>query len=175
MTHHNDKSQSGNVLFMIFIAVALMGALTAVMMRGGGEQATSMTATRISEQLKSQAASIRSAIVECDLTNNLGYPVENAVTLDAVNCQIDATPTYQPLFTGTANRFVPVPPEPFNAWYYNNDGAGTISISIDTPGANAADLGIIQALESLKTQYGTEVTIVNNGSAASFELFITKP
>ena len=68
------NSQSGNVLFIIFIAVALIAALTMALMSGGGDQAISMSADRISQELRAQAQSIRSAIVECDLVNNYGYP-----------------------------------------------------------------------------------------------------
>ena len=169
------NTQSGNVLFIILIAVALLGALGAVMMRSGGEQAVSMSADRISQELKAQAQSIRSALMECVLVNNYGYPAQGANKLASeAECQIDDVPTYQPIFTGTANRFLPQPPSTFNPWQYTNDNADDIQIYTDS--TKPASPAVINALEMLKNQYSAdEIEIINDGSNASFRLYITKP
>ncbi len=176
-----DNKQQGNVLFMILIAVILMAALSAVMMQGGGEQVVSVNSDRIAIELKTQAQSIRSALLGCDLEYNLGYPPAsyNALDMKDVECQIDETPTYQPIFTSTANRYLPPLPAPMNAspnaWKYYNDGAGTIYFELSVTDV-AADRTVINGLEMLKTQYSaTEATITNDGTTAALRVYITQP
>src|SRR5690349_11131162 len=120
--------ENGNVLFYIMIAVVLLGALSYVMTRGAGDSAAGMSATRISEDIKSQAQTIRAAILECNLVYNNGYPPEpaNPYLVENLQCQVDSTPTYQDIFTGNSNRFLPVPPKPFvTGWTYRIDTATT--------------------------------------------------
>ncbi len=174
MTRQNN-SQSGNVLFIIFIAVALMAALTMALMSGGGDQAISMSADRISQELRAQAQSIRSAIVECDLVNNYGYPPvsEEGKDVKDIECQIGDGPTMQAIFTGTANRVMPPPPSTFGNWVYHNDGAGNITYVIQS--SKPADKAVIGALEMLKAQYSAgEATIINDGTTAQLQIIITK-
>lgn len=59
------KGQRGNVLFYIFIAIGLLGALTFAMTRQTGQNVNVQMGHRAAEDLYVQAASIRAAIVEC--------------------------------------------------------------------------------------------------------------
>ena len=175
MTHHRH-AERGNVLFIIFIAVALLAALSMTLMSGGGEQAISMSSDKISQELFAQSQSIRSAILECNLINNYGYPPpsEDGEKMIELECQIGDGPTMQNIFTGTANRVVPPPPSTFVDWIYHNDGAGTIYYDIYS--LKPADKAVIGALEMLKGRYGTdEATIVNDGTNASLAVYVTKP
>ena len=180
VSNHLHHKQRGNVLFMILIAVVITGALSATLMQGGGDNAASMNADRLSQELRAQAQSIRSALLECNMTYDHGYPTSGGsqIDLDNVQCQIDTGPTYQPIFTGTANRVAPRPPLPFDGttdkWKYTNDNAGSIFLELSSTSL-AAEKSIIPALEHLKNQYAaSEVDITNDGSTALFRLYITK-
>lgn len=172
----HSESQKGNVLFYILIAVVLLGALSYTMSRNSGEQTSvSVQATRIAEELNSQALLIRTAILECVLVNNFGYPATVSTPVKDLECQIDNIPTYRPIFTGTASRVLPLPPKPFGDWVYSNDGAGNISLSIEAPGSAAGQAGVISGLNQLKANYAPEeITVINDGSSASFILHVTK-
>jgi hypothetical protein len=175
-------AEKGNVLFYILIAVALLAALTYVVARGGGDSGSGMTATRVAEEIKSQSQMIRSAIMECVINNNYGYPAEPVSGLVAdVQCQTSATPTYQTIFSGATGRFMPQPPKPFTAgWAYDVDTGttpNTISISLTQAMNCAADQGLVSALDDiLPTQYATaEVDTTCDGTTANFTLYIVKP
>lgn len=57
--------QAGNVLFYIFIAIALLGALTFSFAKDGRQNVTTQMGHKTSEELFIQASVIRAAIIEC--------------------------------------------------------------------------------------------------------------
>ena len=171
------KNQSGNVLFYILIAVVLIAALSYVMARGAGDSGAGMVANRLSEQIKSQAQSIRSAILECNLVRGFGYPADpaNPYTLDLVQCQIDSTPTYETLFSGATGRFVPQAPAPLDTtgWIYRNTG-GDVYIELTEAMDCAGDQGVASAFNILQSQFAsTEITGTTcDGVTATFRLYL---
>jgi hypothetical protein len=175
-----SNDQSGNVLFYIFIAVALLGALTYVMARGSGENAQTIQANELAEEIKSQAQTIRSAILECNLVQGFGYPPDDdAPTLmEDVECQIDNTPTMQLLFSGASGRFLPRSPVQMETtgWVYRRDDPDVgdiyiqLSESMNCSGsvATAAAFGYLTKEFSAAEILGT----VCDGSVARFRLNI---
>ena len=169
--------EAGNVLIYILIAVVLFAALSASLMSGGQDSAVAQSSLRLSQAIQSQAQGIRSGILECVLVyQDAGYPTTPGSNLaEDVQCVSPSSGTFD-IFKGFQGNFMPEPPRPFNDWVYNNDAAGTIYIAISTPGANADDPGVIDALDTLETKFtADEATIVNTGVAASFTLYLTKP
>ena len=59
------RNESGNVLFYIFLAVGLVGALTFAVTKGSKENYASQNAVHVTEELFAQANIIRSAIQQC--------------------------------------------------------------------------------------------------------------
>jgi hypothetical protein len=173
----SKRSQAGNVLFYVLVAVGLFAALNVAFMKGGADSGVAMSANRMAQLLKTQAHSIRASVIECVLTYpDAGYPAEAPSGLARdIECDPADRPAYG-VFSGQAGRFMPQPPQPFNAWQYTNDGAGTIQISIATDTADASDPGVTTALGYLEPQFSSdEVTIVNDGTTASFTLILTSP
>lgn len=176
-----DRSgEAGNVLLYIFIAVALLGALTMAMTSGGGDQAIATSAFRITDNLRSQAQGVRSAVLECILRYpSAGYPVVavpgTAEDVSGIECEPnDGVTADFLLFGGTLGHFVPQPPRPFNEWQYNNDGAGTIYIRIATPGASADDSSVISGIRNTVTQYtANEVESRCDGTEAWIQIYLT--
>ncbi len=171
-----ENNQNGNVLFYILIAVALVGALTYVMSRGAGDSGTGAVATRISEDIKAQAQTIRAAVLECVLVHNYGYPAEPGSGLVAdLECQVDDVPNYVEIFSGATGRFLPQPPGPFTGWTYTVDtGTTPDSIYIELSHAMdcTGDMGVRSALSILQTQFTADETngTVCNGTEATFRL-----
>ncbi len=127
----SKNTQSGNVLFIVLVAVALIGALGAVLMNNGGSQASSMASDQIAQRLKAQIDTIKSALNECNLTHEFGYPQGMDEKVKDLQCQVDATPNYVAIFPAMDKVAIERLPE-FSGWGYDNDGAGTISIITQT-------------------------------------------
>lgn len=174
-------TQAGNVLFYIFLCVALLGALTMALTGGGGEQASASGAFRMSEEIKVQAQGIRAAVMECILVQNAAYPVQpGSNLLSDVQCDM-ASGGPQNLFTAQSARAVPLPPEIFNPWQYNNDGAGFISATLVSTRAASGTTRLV--LKSLADTFNApqtsptsnvyqnqEVCIIDTGSIAEFHI-----
>jgi hypothetical protein len=174
-----NRHEKGNILFLILIAVVLLAALSYVIAKPGGDSVVASSANRISEGLKSQAAFFRSGIIECPLINNYGYPVQPGSGLAKdTQCEINDTPTYQDIFKGQGGRFAPQPITPFGDWTYTVNGATTppsISISVTKAMNCANDVTMKSAMDQIAMQFTTgEATIVCDGSAATFTLYIVK-
>lgn len=64
---NKNRLEKGNVLFYVFIAVALLGALTFAFTKDSRESYSAQRAVQIAEDLFVQANMIRSAAVECTI------------------------------------------------------------------------------------------------------------
>jgi hypothetical protein len=177
----NQDSQAGNVLFYIFLCVALLGVLTMAMTGGGKEQAAATSAFRMSEDIKVQAQGIRSVVLECILVQNASYPAQPGTQLlSDVQCDM-ASGGPQNLFTAQSARAAPIPPTPFDPWRYNNDGAGFISAVLTSPRASSPTVrnimtGLAEAFNAPQTSptsnvyQNQEVCIIDTGSVAEFHI-----
>ncbi len=174
-------NEHGNVLFYIFLCVILLGALTMMLSnRGGDEQASGSAAFRNSEEMKSQAQGARSAVMECLLLYNSGYPVQpGSGLLNDVMCDLQTGP--QSIFTAQSARAVPVPPAPFDPWTYTNTSSTFIKIS--TTSAKPASQTVQITLKNLATSFhapetstgifqNQDVCIIANGTKAEFHACI---
>lgn len=130
-------AERGNVLLYVFMAVALLAALTFSYVNGSRDSLASHTALRVAEELFAQVNTLKSAIVECGLEHPLPPATGPARSLA---CQ------ETPLFAGTGNesRFLPPPPQGFSEWTYVNDEEG-IRLRITAP-EDAAALGALDRL-----------------------------
>jgi hypothetical protein len=184
MQHHlklQRTTQAGNVLFYIFLCVALLGALTMAMRGGGGEQATASSAFRMTEDIKAQAQGIRSVVLECILVQNAGYPTQAASNLlGDVNCDM-ASGGAQNLFTAQSARAVPIPPLLFNPWRYTNNGAGFVSATLISSRASSQTVrnilkGLADTFHAPQTSptsnvyQNQEVCIIDTGTIAEFHI-----
>lgn len=173
MIMKHSSTQSGNILFIILIAVAIIGALGAVMMNNGGSQASSMASDQISQKLKSQIDLIKAALNECNLTHEFGYPVGMGTKVRDLQCQIDSTPNFVDIFpTLDKTKVEPLPN--FSQWLYDNNDPG---ISIYMDGNKPADPVYINAITMLASQYNpSEIDVVNDGvGTLSVRIHLTKP
>lgn len=183
MTHStktHKAAQSGNVLFIILIAVVLFAALSAVVMRDSGDQASSVSADKLALELQSQAQTIRSAALECEMVNNYGYPPMPPIGTGLVKdmqCQLDDTPTYQMMFTGTANRFLPPVPNGFDEWRYDNAQSDPNAISFYITALNPNNAIAANAMEMLRSKYTTDEAAITNtlGAEISLRIYLVKP
>lgn len=180
MTHIRSNAEKGNVLFYILLCVILLAAISFVLTQGSGDSASGIQASQLSEEIKTQAQTIRSALLECNLVHNYGYPAQPVSGLVAdLRCQTDDVPNYEDIFSGTSNRIMPQTPKPFTTgWEYVVDGSTTPpSITIELTDAIdcTANRGLQSAIEILKTQYqAAEIETTCDGTTASFKLYIVK-
>ncbi|MCK5555151.1 MAG: hypothetical protein KAI76_02845, partial [Alphaproteobacteria bacterium] len=61
----SENSDSGNVLFYVFLAIGLMAALTYAFVKDSRENYSAQSSVRIAEELFSQVNLIRSAVQQC--------------------------------------------------------------------------------------------------------------
>ncbi len=185
MTHTlrpSASNEQGNVLFYVLVCVAIIGALSYVMSQGSGDSASGMQASQISEEIKTQAQTIRSALLECNLVHNYGYPAAPVSGLVAdLECQTGEGPpiTYEDIFSGTGNRFMPPTPKPFTTgWQYVIDTAtnpDSISIELTDTLNCTANAGLRSAIQILSNQYTSgELVTVCDGTTASIRIFIVQ-
>ena len=177
---NSSSSEKGNILFYILLCVVLLAGLSFVLTNNSGDSSAGIQASQISEEVKTQAQTIRSALLECNLVHNFGYPAQPVSGLAAdLQCQTDTTPTYENIFSGTSNRVMPPTPKPFTTgWQYTVNGVTTpptITIELTDAINCTANRGLMSAIEILKTQYqATEIDTVCNGTTATFRVYIVR-
>lgn len=177
-----SASEQGNILFYILLCVVLLAGLSFILTQGSGDSASGMAASQISEEIKTQAQTIRSALLECNLVHNLGYPAQPPSGLvKDLKCQtVDTPAAYEDIFSGTANRTLGLTPKPFTTgWKYTvNSGTTppTITIELNDLINCTANRGLMSAFEILKTQYaaGEIDPPTCTGASAIFKLYIVK-
>lgn len=176
----SSENEKGNILFYILLCVVLLAGLSFVMSQNSGDTASGMSASKISEEIKTQAQTIRSAVLECNLVHNFGYPTQPASTFAKdLRCQTDTVPNYEDIFSGTANRVLPLPPGPFTTgWkYLVNGGTTPPTITLELTDLMNCDgnQGLKSALSILTTQYTpAEITTTCSGATASVIIYIVK-
>jgi hypothetical protein len=171
----HTSSQSGNILFIILIAVAVIAALGAVMMNNGGSQASSMASDQMAQKLKSQIDTIKSALNECNLVHEFGYPATDDQKVVDLECQIDATPTFVKIFSGADIASV-VALRGFSQWTYNTNGTDTISIHTEASGDEVTNPVYQNAVTMLASQYSpSEAEFTNDGNELEIRIYLIKP
>lgn len=175
------RNQSGSVFFYILAAVAMLGALSYVMSRGSGDSASGLQASRIADDIKTQAQLIRSAIIECNLVYQIGYPLDPGTPTDigVLQCRTDGGGGVQNMFDGTTGRFEPEAPPVFTAgWVYGIDTTppttDTVYIELNQATNCTANAGLSSAFQILTSSFtASELTgTVCNGTTARFRLNI---
>lgn len=121
----HKNAEAGSVLFYIFIAIGLLGALTLSFIDSSREGATAQSAEQMAITLYSQANAIRSDIVAC--MNK--YP--NSVDLDS-DGDIDSNDNPNP----------PYPLAPSNVNNPNGAAADDYVSDLQCPGAPSGQAGI---------------------------------
>lgn len=170
------ERSDGNVLFYILVGVALFAALTATLTSGGGETATATASMRVTEDIRTQAQSIRSAILECQLVySGAPFPHANdpsrpaAIDIEARNITCDPNNSWASgdevdLFGGTSGRFLPEQPRPFQDWRFQISadpvGSGTANLVISAGPTYAMDQGLLTGLQALERIFdSSELTV----------------
>ena len=145
----------GGALVYILIAIALLAALTASFIEPASQQSRAQNAFRLATSIDSQVQFIRAALQDCLLLYPAGgsavggtdpgyhapYPVHTdsdyfigstlgkAADRNVEFLRCPGNPggsnDHTPMFSGSSGRFMPPPPNLFNAWTYYN-GAGTV-------------------------------------------------
>lgn len=98
LSRFSENGQRGNVLFYIFLAVALLAALSFTFAKDSRQGANVQVAVKAAEELYSQVNMIRSAIVECAVEYPQGGgDLNNDALIDATdnpNNPYPVVPTY---------------------------------------------------------------------------------
>lgn len=174
MQKNKTHSQSGSVFFYILTAMAILAGLTYVVTRGGGDSASGLVASRIADDIRTQAQLLRSAIIECNLLHN-EYPADPGAPTAIANLQC---PAGQNMFSGATGRYAPDAPPIFTAgWVYRlNTATNPDSIYIELNQATncTANQSLLSAFQILQNYFtATErANSVCDGTTARFRLNI---
>src|SRR5688572_18111001 len=137
------KQEKGSALVYILIAIALLAALTATFMDSSSQQTSSQNTFNTVTNLNSQISFITSAVQECVLsypqgdnalanTTNVPFPINPTSTYlsgpaannNVANVRCPGNPgnsnVHSVIFGGSSGKFMPPPPNLFNAWNYYN-------------------------------------------------------
>ena len=188
-------SETGSALVYILIAIALLAALTASFMRPSSQQTTAQGSFNAVTELKSQTEFIRSSIQECVLnyqkgdigpagndglqgTSNTPYPINPSSTyltspaandeLEFIRCPGNPgnTTDHAKIFGGTSGKFLPPPPDLFDAWQYYSGTDGVFFFN----STDKTDAFIQTALEKLDENYSECQADVIDASGGDVEL-----
>lgn len=162
-THKHNKSdrESGNVLFLILIAVALFAALSYAVTqtsRSGGDDANEETNLISSAQLTQYPASVRTSIIRMIISDGVATDeLEFNAPADFANCtNSGANCVFHP--AGGGATYVPAPAEVVTGttaqpWIFNGENEiyliGTSGTANDTFTSSEAD--IIAFLPNVRT------------------------
>lgn len=169
------KSEKGNALFLIFIAITLFAALSYAVFGGSrGQSTTSQQSFRVIEEVYTQVQGIRSAILECVLVYpEGGYPADPVSGL--VKDMTCPGNNDRGIWTGSGARFLPPPPRPFNDWTYINDDNGTSGTGIRiTTTTSSTDQGVIAGLTQLDNQFGANEADIVTSVTPSLTVWIVR-
>ena len=149
---HARKSESGNVLFLILIAVALFAALSYAVTqssRSGGGDASSETNLVNSSSITQYPASVRTSIIRMQVSNGVDVTdMEFNIPSDFGNCSDSgANCVFHP--SGGGATYMPGPAEVMDSgsqgrWYFNAENeienVGVDSATEDSPTTSSAEV-----------------------------------
>jgi hypothetical protein len=191
-------TDKGSAFVYILIAIALLAALTASFMRPSSQQTTAQSAFNTVTKLKSQIEYVRSSIQECVLshsggdrgadgvsgligTHNTPYPINPSSTyltspaandeVGGIRCPGDPgnSTDHQPIFSGSSGKYMPPPPELFEAWEYYS---GTDGVFFFTR-TDKTDAFLQTALQKLDEDYAECEADIITTSGSDIELTST--
>ncbi len=165
---HTPRAQRGFVIAYVFVTVALLAALAAVLIHSSRTAPTIARLQALESALRAQAGVQRERIGRCVLeypsgNNGTGfhpaYPGGSAVAADSLICP-GAPAGNQSLWAGQGGDFMPQAPSGF-VWTYTNDASG-VSLHLT---------GDAQVLARLLSYYATNEAQL---SGATLTLWISK-
>ena len=141
-----NKSQRGNALLYVFLAVGLLAALTYSFVKGSRESYTVQNAARIAEEMYVQVNLIKSSVMQCQLEYiQGGGDLNNDLTVDDID-----------------NPNTPYPIVPSSVWH-TNAPAGCATTSNDTGCITAAPNDDVRNLKCI----GAPINAVNMFTGAN--------
>jgi len=184
------RSERGNVLFYIFMAVGLLSALTFAFVGDSRDDTMAQNAHRITETLFMQVQTIKSAVLECTLEYPAGGgDLDGDTDIDAVDnpnrpYPLSPTSVNNPggaaaddnarnmkcpgssavIFSGagTTGKFLPPARNGMGEWKYYNDANG---VYIQVIGGS--DGGTVSALSRLAGKFDTCEADINYGACGT--------
>lgn len=176
VANQERRSEAGNVLFLILIAVALFAALSYAVTqstRSGGGDASRETTLVNSSTITQYPSSVKTAITRMIVSNSIGAdellfdPPSNFTAVEAATSEADAV--FHPTGGGATYSEAPASVMANNnpgTWVYNSENQiADIGTSSGTTSTTNADIiaflpGVRQAVcESIHTRLGLTTTI----------------
>lgn len=169
------QPRSGFAIFPIVLALTLLGMLAWATSYSVRSSSATTSAVRIAADLQGQANLIRQRIVQCYLEYTAGgYPVTPGSALVSDLLCPGASPTAQPLWTGTEGTFLPTPPPGFGAWTYRNDANGIEITAAALPGSTL-DATVTTAIADASRRFSNlEADCLATASPPSMRIWLLK-